>query len=225
MRWGSPELFFVLLAPLLAVGAWLYGSAARRRAIARAGDAPLVARLLAAHLPQRRLARQALLGLALTLLCVAALRPQLGRRPEALRRTGVEDETLVLAAFRTAQIQRDHRLLALEFDGDLVDGRPGGLLGGTGHDLRNEPRPRVGRRVRLDGAYEFTVGLAKGFVLAEELSSGNENAGEGGEGEKERGGGTDPAVPLTPEGGCRQVGETRAKEDLLDRMSILRRAG
>jgi Ca-activated chloride channel family protein len=90
MRWGSPELFFVLLAPLLAVGAWLYGSAARRRAIARAGDAPLVARLLAAHLPQRRLARQALLGLALTLLCVAALRPQLGRRPEALRRTGVD---------------------------------------------------------------------------------------------------------------------------------------
>lgn len=90
MRWGSPELAGLLVLPVLAVLAWMYGARARRQALARAGEIQLVARLLAAHLPRRRFIRQVLLGLAFVLLCVSALRPQLGRRPEALRRTGVD---------------------------------------------------------------------------------------------------------------------------------------
>jgi Ca-activated chloride channel family protein len=90
MRWGSPELAGLLLLPVLAVLAWMYGAHARRKALARAGEVQLVVRLLANHLPRRRFIRQVLLGLAFVLLCVSALRPQLGRRPEALRRTGVD---------------------------------------------------------------------------------------------------------------------------------------
>lgn len=90
MRFGNPDLLFALLVPVLAVVAFVYGAMARRRIVARAGHAPLVQRLLATFSPQRRLIRQFLAGVALLLLSVTVLRPQFGRRPEALRQTGID---------------------------------------------------------------------------------------------------------------------------------------
>ena len=90
MRWGNPDLLWVLVIPVLAVVAWIYGALIRRRLIARAGHAPLVQKLLATFSPQRRLIKQFLIGVALLLACLTALRPQFGRRPEALRQTGID---------------------------------------------------------------------------------------------------------------------------------------
>jgi Ca-activated chloride channel family protein len=90
MRWGHPELFWVLAVPVAAVFLWVYGAAVRRTLRARAGAAPLVQKLLATFSPQRRLVKQFLVGTALLLIALAALRPQFGRRPEALRQSGID---------------------------------------------------------------------------------------------------------------------------------------
>ena len=90
MRWGSPELFWLAVAPLAALLLWVFGAMARRRLIARMGTAALIGRLLSTYSPQRRLTRQFLSGLGLVLLLVALWRPQFGRRPEALHRTGID---------------------------------------------------------------------------------------------------------------------------------------
>lgn len=90
MRWGNPDLLWVCAVPLLAIALWIYGAAVRRKLLARAGHVPLIQKLLATFSPQRRLTKQFLCGMALLLLSVTLLRPQFGRRPEALRQSGID---------------------------------------------------------------------------------------------------------------------------------------
>ncbi len=90
MRWGQPEMWWLLALPVAAIALWVYGHLIRRHLAARAGDHPLVLRLIATLSPERRLLKQLVVGLALTLAVVAAIRPQYGRRPEALRQTGID---------------------------------------------------------------------------------------------------------------------------------------
>lgn len=90
MRWGQPDLLWVCAVPLAALLLWIYGAAVRRRLVARAGHLPLVQKLVSTFSPQRRLIKQFLFGLALVLLAVTLLRPQFGRRPEALRQSGID---------------------------------------------------------------------------------------------------------------------------------------
>ncbi len=90
MRWGQPEYWWLLALPAVAIAAWVYGHLVRRHLARKAGDHPLVARLLATLSPERRLLKQLVVGLALLLAVLAAVRPQYGRRPEALKQTGVD---------------------------------------------------------------------------------------------------------------------------------------
>jgi Ca-activated chloride channel family protein len=90
MRWGNPDLIWVCALPLLALALWVYGAAVRRRLLAKAGHVPLVQKLLATFSPQRRLIKQFLFGVALVFLALTLLRPQFGRRPEALRQSGID---------------------------------------------------------------------------------------------------------------------------------------
>ena len=90
MRWGSPDLLWMFAVPVLALFLWFYGALVRRKLVARAGHVPLVQNLMSTFSPQRRLTKQFLLGVALILLCFVVLRPQFGRRPEALRQTGID---------------------------------------------------------------------------------------------------------------------------------------
>lgn len=90
MRWGQPDMWWLAALPLLAIALWVYGHLVRRHLARKAGDHPLVLRLLASFSPERRLFKQLVVGLALTLAVIAAIRPQYGRRPEALRQTGVD---------------------------------------------------------------------------------------------------------------------------------------
>ena len=90
MRLGHPDLWWIGLIPVLAAALWVYGTIVRRHLLARMGQVKLVQRLLDSFSPERRLLKRLLMGLALALLAIAALRPQLGARPQPLRRTGID---------------------------------------------------------------------------------------------------------------------------------------
>lgn len=90
MRWGQPDLWWLAILPIVAIALWVYGHMMRRHVARRAGSHPLVARLMATFSPERRLLKQLVFGLALALAVAAAIRPQYGRRPEALQQTGID---------------------------------------------------------------------------------------------------------------------------------------
>jgi Ca-activated chloride channel family protein len=90
MRWGAGDLWWLALAPLLAVGLFAYGHLMRKHLVERAGNATLIRKLIETVSMERRLFKQLLLVLALGALALAALRPQYGRRPEPLRQTGID---------------------------------------------------------------------------------------------------------------------------------------
>lgn len=120
MRWGQPEYWWLLALPILAITAWVYGHLVRRHLARKAGDHPLVARLLATASPERRLLKQLIIGLALTLAVLAAVRPQYGRRPEALRQTGVDiaiafdiSKSMLARDVQPSRIEAARRELAL----------------------------------------------------------------------------------------------------------------
>ena len=90
MRWGHAEWWWLAALPLVALAAFAYGHFTRRHLRQLVGDHPLVARLLDTLDMEKRLFKQLLVMLALILVTAAALRPQYGRRPEALRKTGID---------------------------------------------------------------------------------------------------------------------------------------
>jgi Ca-activated chloride channel family protein len=90
MRWGHGDWWWLLAVPLLGIAAFAYGHLVRRHKLQQAGDHPLVIKLLSTFSLERRLFKQLLVALALTLVTLAALRPQYGRRPETLRPTGID---------------------------------------------------------------------------------------------------------------------------------------
>ncbi len=90
IRWGHPDLWWALLVPVVAAGLWAWGAAARRRKLARVGNAALAAQLTSAVSKPRRLLKQLVTGLALLLAAIALVRPQHGQRPMPLKQTGID---------------------------------------------------------------------------------------------------------------------------------------
>jgi Ca-activated chloride channel family protein len=87
-RFGFEEaLFGLLLVPLAGAFLWV-ALRARRRALERFGESPLVRRLAATVSRRGLMARRILLLTALALLVVALARPQFGTRVETVRREG-----------------------------------------------------------------------------------------------------------------------------------------
>ena len=90
MRWGSPELLWLLAVPVLVLALFAYGHLVRRKMVSRLGEHGLVQSLISSFSVQKRLIRQLLFVLAILLLCVASVRPQYGRRAETLKYTGID---------------------------------------------------------------------------------------------------------------------------------------
>lgn len=90
MRWGEPSLWWLSLGPVLVVLLLVYGHLVRRQLLAKVGHIKQIRSLIETLSLERRLTKQLLLFLAFTLLTVAALRPQYGRRPETLRQSGID---------------------------------------------------------------------------------------------------------------------------------------
>ncbi len=90
MRWGAAELWWLLAVPAVVLAIMAYGHIVRRNLVRRVGHLPLVQDLIETRSMERRLVKQLLFFLAISLVVVAVLRPQYGRRPETLRQTGID---------------------------------------------------------------------------------------------------------------------------------------
>ena len=90
MRWGHGELWWLAAIPVAAVALYVYGHLLRRHLTERAGTHALVAKLIETFSLERRLLKQLLFVLAILLVTLAALRPQYGRRPQPLKRSGID---------------------------------------------------------------------------------------------------------------------------------------
>lgn len=90
IRWGAPELLWLLLAvpallALLAAGAWL-----KRRDLARLADPELVPRLTDSRSPRLAATRTALRLLGLAFAILAAARPQWGEKLQVVKGRGID---------------------------------------------------------------------------------------------------------------------------------------
>ena len=90
MRLGHPDALWLVIIPALGLLACVYGYLVRRQLVQRLGHIPLVQTLISSLSPERRLLKQFIVLMALILLVGAALRPQYGRRPETLRKSGID---------------------------------------------------------------------------------------------------------------------------------------
>ena len=90
MRWGEPDLWWLIVLPIFAGALYTYGHLIRRQLIAKIGDSPQIKALIETFSVERRLVKQLLVFLAVVMVTVAAIRPQYGRRPDTLRQTGID---------------------------------------------------------------------------------------------------------------------------------------
>jgi len=90
MRWGSPDLLWLVVIPVLVLALYAYGHLVRRSLLAKLGEHRLVESLISTFSVQKRLMKQLVVFLAVVLLCVASIRPQYGRRAETLKYTGID---------------------------------------------------------------------------------------------------------------------------------------
>lgn len=123
MRWGNPDLWWLVLGPVLAVSLLVYGHAVRRHLLGKAGHLPLVQKLMATYSPERRLFKQLLFVLAVALVTAAAVRPQYGQRPEPLRQTGIDvavafdiSKSMLARDVQPSRLQAARRELMLMLD-------------------------------------------------------------------------------------------------------------
>lgn len=90
LRWANPDALKLLwLVPLL-VALYVYAARMRARAMARIATPEALRRITTRRIRRRRLLRAALMTLGLTLLLIAAARPQFGTKMERVQRTGVD---------------------------------------------------------------------------------------------------------------------------------------
>ncbi|MBV71400.1 MAG: aerotolerance regulator BatB [Myxococcales bacterium] len=90
MRWGLGDVWWLMVIPIFSIALFAYGHSVRRSIVRRAGSVQLIQKLISSLSVERRLVKQLLFVLAITLIVLAALRPQYGRRPQTLRQTGVD---------------------------------------------------------------------------------------------------------------------------------------
>ena len=131
MRFANPHALWLLFAVPAAVLGYGLAFAARRRRLARLGDEPLVARMAAAVSMPRKLARAALVVLALGLVALALARPQAGGRARLTKDRGID--LVVAFDFSRSMLAKDvypSRLERAKRELDqLLDGLAGDRVG------------------------------------------------------------------------------------------------
>jgi Ca-activated chloride channel family protein len=131
MQFAKPEYLYLLVAvPLLAL-AWLLAERRRRRDLARLGDAPLLTLLTGSLDPRRRRAKGILSLVGLTLLILAAARPQMGSRLELVEQRGLD--VMVALDISSSMLARDmapNRLEKAKLEvNDLLERLPAANVG------------------------------------------------------------------------------------------------
>jgi Ca-activated chloride channel family protein len=131
VRFANPHALWLLFAVPAAVLGYGLAFAARRRRLARLGDEPLVARMAAAVSMPRKLARAALVVLALGLVALALARPQAGGRARLTKDRGID--LVVAFDFSRSMLAKDvypSRLERAKRELDqLLDGLAGDRVG------------------------------------------------------------------------------------------------
>ncbi|HEX7506381.1 MAG TPA: VWA domain-containing protein, partial [Polyangia bacterium] len=105
MRLAHPHLLWLLLLVPVAVLAYGIAFAARRRALRRLGNPVLIARMSAATSVPRKVARAALLCLAVGLMGMALARPQAGGRAHLEKQRGID--IIVALDFSKSMLAKD----------------------------------------------------------------------------------------------------------------------
>ena len=90
MRFGDPRLLWLLLVVPVAALGYAQSFQLRRRLLARLGQAPMIARLMAGVSVGRKAVRAGLVVLALGLLGLTLARPQAGGRAKLTRQQGLD---------------------------------------------------------------------------------------------------------------------------------------
>ncbi len=131
MQFAQPLYLYLLIAlPLLAL-AWLLAERRRQRDLARLGDAPLLAQMTGSLDPRRRRIKGLLTLLGLTLLILAAARPQIGSRLELVEQRGLD--VMVALDISSSMLARDmapNRLEKAKLEvNDLLDRLPAANVG------------------------------------------------------------------------------------------------
>ena len=144
MRFANPHALWLLALVPAAVLAYALAFAARRRLLARLGDAPLISKMAGdVSLPRKR-ARAALVVLALGLMAVALGRPQAGGRARLTKDAGLD--MIVALDFSRSMLAKDVYPSRLERAKreleQLMDGLAGdriGLVAFAGETLSYPP--------------------------------------------------------------------------------------
>ena len=105
MRFGHPHALWLLLAVPLAGLAFVWGFEARRRRLARLGDAALIARMTAGVSVARKWVRAGLVVLGLGLTALALARPQAGGRARLAKQRGLD--LVVALDFSRSMLAKD----------------------------------------------------------------------------------------------------------------------
>jgi Ca-activated chloride channel homolog len=131
MRFANAQALWLMLVVPAAVLAYALAFARRRRALARLGDAPLVARMAADVSVGRKRARAALVVVALALLVTALARPQAGGRARLTKQPGLD--MVVALDFSRSMLAKDVYPSRLERAKreleQLIDGLAGDRIG------------------------------------------------------------------------------------------------
>jgi Ca-activated chloride channel family protein len=144
MRFANPHLLWLFAAVPAAVVAYAIYFAHRRRLLGRLGDGPLVAKMVAEVSVPRKVARAALVVLALALMATALGRPQAGGRARLTKQPGLDlvvaldfSRSMLAKDVYPSRLERAKRELEQLFDtlgGDRV-----GLVAFAGETLAYPP--------------------------------------------------------------------------------------
>jgi Ca-activated chloride channel family protein len=144
MRFANPHLLWLLFAAPAAVLAYALHFAHRRRLLARLGDAPLVAKMSAQVSVPRKIARAALVVLALLLTAAALARPQAGGRARLTKQPGLDlvvaldfSRSMLAKDVYPSRLERAKRELEQLLDG--LGGDRVGLVAFAGETLSYPP--------------------------------------------------------------------------------------
>lgn len=142
MSFVTPELFILAcVAPVYVFGLHIYDYARRQTLTRRLGELPVLGRVLASASPGRRILKDILVGLGLSLILFAAARPQFeGRRKIELRgldvvlavdvsKSMLVDDVGQTEAMRTKRVEASRLARARELATALIEELPGDRIG------------------------------------------------------------------------------------------------
>ena len=85
MRWGAGEYWWLVALPILAVTLFVYGHMMRRTLARKAGSSKLIQELINSLSVERRMVKQFLLILAVSLVVIASFDLNMGSDPNTVR--------------------------------------------------------------------------------------------------------------------------------------------